>query len=270
MNWKKTKSIFIICFLLLNAFLIFELYMRQQDEEAQGITGSGKGNQTNFQMDVQIPPTPDRVTFLRGQRIDFNQEKNTLALLTSSDRNAGQKIKIGNEGMELSSVLKGSFSGSLKNTELQKSVLGLVYQGQSYNYWHADRKAGTTDFTQLYNGHPVFISQRSNIHMLQFTKNAQRITSYRQSYFRFRQVNHVDIISAKMAISNLAENTNLLENGHPTIKVIELSYINLVGDAGSDPLIFIPAWHIVVQTGHHLQEFFVNAMSGNIQQLDGP
>lgn len=268
MNWSKTKSIFIICFLLLDAFLVFELYMRQQDEDAQGISSGGNDSSTSFRMAVQLPTTPNHVTFLRGQRLDFDREKSTLALLTGSTRNAGQKIKVENNGMDLTSTLKGSFKGSLKNTELQKNVLSLVYQGQNYAYWRANQKTGTVDFTQIYNGQPIFISQRSNIHMLQFTRDGQRITGYQQSYFRFRQVNPVDIISAKMAISNLAQNTNLLENGHPTVKAIELSYINLVGDASSDPLIFIPAWHIVIQAGHHSQEFFVNAMSGNIQQLD--
>nr|WP_239529306.1 two-component system regulatory protein YycI [Sporolactobacillus spathodeae] len=256
--------------MLLDAFLIFELYMRQHNEEVQTIDGPNSGIHNSFRMDTQVSATPPSgVTFLRGSRIDFNKQKNFLSLLASSARPVSQKIRLSSNGMQLDSTLKQPInSSSLEGADLQKNILGIIYQGQNYTYWQTDHKSGTVDFVQLYNGHPVFVSRRSNIPMLQFLIKDGNIISYQQSFFRFKQVNHVDIISSERALTNLAENTNIMEFYRPTVKTVELVYINLVGDSGSDPLIFMPAWHIVVHVNGHTEEYFVNAMSGNIQQLN--
>ncbi|MFT8871627.1 MAG: two-component system regulatory protein YycI [Sporolactobacillus sp.] len=267
MNWSKTKSIFILCFLLLDIFLVFELYIRQQDEDMQNVEDSSSTH-GNFRIDTQIPATPGTVTFLRGTRVNFEHEKDSIALLTSPPRQLGQSIHLENDGLQLSSTLRESLKGKLSDSELQKNILGLVYQGQGYTYWKMDRGRGTVDFVQSYNGHPVFISGRSKIHMLQFSVKGNNVTGYRQSYFQFKQMNSVDIISAARAISNLQENTNLFAYSRPTIKTIELGYINLVSDTSSNSLIFIPAWHVVVKSDGSQHEFFVNGMSGNVQQLN--
>ncbi|WP_100486603.1 two-component system regulatory protein YycI [Sporolactobacillus pectinivorans] len=268
MNWSKTKSIFIVCFLLLDAFLIFELYARQQDEGVENLT-DGSGTNNTFRVDTTIPPTPQNVTFLRGSRVNFSNEKKNIADLTSSANNGiGQKIQYENGGMQLHGIFASPISGNMTNTDLQKIILGLVYKGQSYTYWQNDSKARTINFVQLYNNQPVFISRRNNIQMLEFTVSQNKIVGYQQSYFKFSKSNYVDVISAEKAISNLGENTDLLDSERPVIKTVELGYVNLVGDASADPLIFIPTWHIVVQTNHGDQEYFVNAMSGNVQTLD--
>lgn len=270
MNWSKTKSIFIICFLLLDAFLVFELYARQQNEEVQTISGSDSGIRNNFRMETQVSATPPtNITFLRGTRINFQNQKNFIDLVTSSARPALQKIRLDNNGLRLDSTLKKTSIGSaLTSADLQKNLLSLVYQGQNYTYWQTDNKAGTIDFVQLYDGRPVFISRMSSNPMLQFLIKDGNVVSYQQSYFRFRQVNHAEIISSERAVTNLAENTSVMEFNRPTVKLVELVYVNLVGNAGQEPLIFMPAWHIVVRVNHHTEDYFVNAMSGNIQQLD--
>lgn len=268
MNWSKTKSIFIVCFLLLDAFLVFELYVRQQDQGVEKLDES-PGTHNTFRISTTIPPTPQNVTFLRGSRVDFSKEKNAIAgMIASGNGSPGQKISIDDQGMQLHGTLASPIAGDMNNADLQKAILSLVYKGQSYTYWKNDPKAGTVNFVQLYNDRPVFISKRSNIQMLSFTISQNRAVGYQQSYFQFKRSNYVDIISADKAISNLGENTDLLDSERPIIKTVELGYVNLVSDAGADPLIFIPAWHIVVQTGKGSQEYFVNAMSGNVQTLN--
>lgn len=269
MNWSKTKSIFIICFLLLDAFLIFEMYLRQHDEGIEGPIE--KVGRNSFQIDTDMPATPTDVTFLRGTRTDFSKAKRgTAGIMNGVESTVRQKVAIENDGMQLHGTFVRPIIGNTASADLRKELLSMVYQGENYTYWRTDQNAGTIDFVQLFNNRPVFISKRSNLQMLEFMIGSKQVTGYRQSYFTFKRSNSADVISAERAISNLGENTDLLDSDHgrPKIKLIELGYVNLVGDAGSDPLIFIPAWHIMVQTKDGKAEFFVNAMSGNVQTMD--
>ncbi|RYL94149.1 two-component system regulatory protein YycI [Sporolactobacillus sp. Y61] len=268
MNWSKTKSIFIICFLLLDAFLIFELYLRQQDEGMEGPAGSTTGT-NSFRIETELPSTPQDVTFLRGTRTDFSKEKeNVTNLVNPTGATVRQKVGIEDDGMQLHSTFDQPVKAQSNGIELQKRLLNLVYQGQNYTYWQSNKETGTMDYAQLYDGRPVFISKRSNVQMLEFTVTDNQITGYRQSYFTFKKSNTVDVISAARAISNLGNSTDLLDNEQPRITGIELGYVNLVGDAGSDPLIFIPAWSIHVKTKQGTSEYFINAVSGNLQSIE--
>lgn len=272
MNWSKTKSIFIICFLLLDAFLVFELYQRQQAESIGGLTDGQVTNvlqNGSVKMQTVLPPTPQDVTFLRGNRVDFlNEKKNVAALMDPGRGTVSQKISVENSGLQLHSVFSSPVAGAPEKTDFQKNLLNMVYQGQDYVFWQSDKKAGTANFVQLFNNRPVFISRRSSNQMLNFTVINNQIIGYQQSYFNFGQTNHVGVISAETAINNLAAQNDLPGAEHPQIKVVELGYVNLVGDAGSDPLIFVPAWHIVVKTDRSTNEFFVNAVSGTVQTID--
>lgn len=269
MNWSKTKSIFIVCFLLLDAFLIFEIYMRQQSDEMSRLN-TGSGTQNSFRMQTSIPSTPPDVTFLSGSRIDFSREKKNMTnLISQGGGTVSQKISIDTTGKQWTGIFNAPISGKINDPVVQKGILSQVYRGQAYSYWKGGSGKSEASFTQVYDNRPVFISKRSNIHMLAFTLINNKVVSYRQSYFKFKQSNVVDIISADKAISNLGENTDLLVNAQrPIIKTVELGYINLIGDSNTDPLVFIPAWHIVVQTNQTQKEYFVNAMSGNVQTMN--
>ncbi|MCI1881400.1 MAG: two-component system regulatory protein YycI [Sporolactobacillus sp.] len=274
MNWSKTKSIFIICFLLLDAFLIFELYVRQQDEGIERVSDNGPKN--SFRLPASVPSTPSDVTFLRGSRMNFSKKKNEInRQLVTNKQNKSQKLLIGSDGTQLVGTFTKPMVGKPSSADFQSNLLSMVYQGGSYTYWKTDEKNGKIEFAQLFNNQPVFIGGQSSPRMLSFSLNGNgtgeyrdEVISYRQSYFHFRKSNEVDIISANKAISTLGESTNLLDSESPRILKVELGYINLVGDADTDPLIFIPAWHIVVKTKATTKEYFVNAMSGNVQTMN--
>jgi regulatory protein YycI of two-component signal transduction system YycFG len=268
MNWSKTKSIFIVCFLLLDAFLIFEIYMRQQSDEMSRLN-TGAGTQNSFRIQTSIPATPQNVTFLSGSPMDFSRDRKSIAgLISPSNGTVRQKVSVDSSGKQLISVFDSPINGKITDPVVQKGLLTHVYRGQAYGYWKGGSGQSEARFTQIYENRPVFISKHSNIQMLTFTKKDHKVVSYRQSYFKFKQSNAVDIISADKAISNLGENTNLLDAQRPVIKTIELGYINLIGDSNTGSLVFIPAWHIVVQTHQTQREYFVNAMSGNVQTMN--
>ncbi|MCO7126072.1 two-component system regulatory protein YycI [Sporolactobacillus shoreicorticis] len=272
MNWSRTKSIFIICFLLLDVFLVFEMYMRQQDESVEDVSDSGS-KYSNYEVETVIPSLPKDITFLRGTRIYFNQEKEALVqLLDRKDNTEKQKITLEEDGRQLTGLFsKPKTLGRIeKNEDVQKALLSMVYQGQDYKFWEFGADKSTVKFVQTYHNRPVYVSTRNRMQMLDFTVQDNQVTGFRQNYFKLssNQKNHVDLINAEQAIKYLADRTDLVGYKTLRIRAIELCYLNTVGDGGADPLIFVPAWHITVHTNDHTSDYFVNAVSGNVQSVN--
>ncbi|RYL90862.1 hypothetical protein EWI07_11385 [Sporolactobacillus sp. THM7-4] len=272
MNWRKTKSIFIVCFLLLDAFLVFELYQRQDNES---IGGLAEGQTTDVlqnhsvKLNTTVPATPQNVTFLRGRRADLSPEKNALVLLMKPQGGLPkQTITVESNGLALHSIFDKPIAISTEKPEQLKNLLTRIYNGDQYQYWQTDVQSGTMNFVQTYEGRPVFVSRRSNIQMLRFMIDNNQVTGYRQSYFIFEKTNKTGVINAESALNNLGARDKLPASRHPEINKLELGYVNLVGDAGSEPLIFVPTWHIVVKYDTGTKEYFVNAVSGAVQKLD--
>lgn len=272
MNWSRTKSIFIICFLLLDVFLVFEMYMRQQDESVEDVSDSGS-KYSNYKAETVIPSLPKDVTFLRGTRIDFNQQKDALVQLTDRKEDAEkQKITLEEDGRQLTGLFSTPkvLGNVKKNEDIQNTLLSMVYQGQDYKFWELGADKSTVKFVQTYRNRPVYVSTRNRLQMLDFTVQDDQVTGFHQNYFKLssNQNNQVDLINAEQAIKYLADRTDLVGYSTLHIKAIELCYLNTVGDGSADPLIFVPAWHITIRTNGHTSDYFVNAVSGNVQSVN--
>ncbi|GAY75578.1 two-component system regulatory protein YycI [Sporolactobacillus inulinus] len=264
MNWSRTKSIFIICFLLLDVFLVFEMYMRQQDENF--VNYHDESQHFNYKLETVIPTMPEDITFLRGTRMDWSQDKDILAQVVDKRKTQeNQELALEQSNLQLVSTFKRPISiGHSDNEELQQDLLSNVYQGQDYKYWPFVSSSTGIKFSQTYRGRPVYISTRNKLQMLDFTVKDNKVTGFKQSYFSLTEKNKVDPINAEQAINSLAERTDLVGYNRLHIKAIELCYLNTVGDESSEPLIFVPAWHFVVHTVNGTSDYFVNAVSGNV------
>jgi regulatory protein YycI of two-component signal transduction system YycFG len=271
MNWSRTKSIFIICFLLLDVFLVFEMYMRQQDENVEPVPDGGSVTH-NYKMETVTPTLPQNVTFLRGTRIDFNFQKDELVQLASRKNDAEkQKINLEKNGRQLTGTFVNPMVlGDVKNEDVQKALLNMVYQGQEYKFWRLGEGKNTIKFAQTYQNRPVYVSTRNKVQMLDFTVQQNQVTGFRQSYLKLssNKHNNVELINAEQAINYLADRTDLVGYSTLHIKAIELCYLNTVGDESAEPLIFVPAWHIVVRANSVTSDYFVNAVSGNVQSIN--
>ncbi|MCO7175241.1 two-component system regulatory protein YycI [Sporolactobacillus kofuensis] len=270
MNWSRTKSIFIICFLLLDVFLVFEMYMRQQDESIEGLHDEKR--QYNYKIDTVMPTLPKDVTFLRGTRINFTQKKEAISGLSTGDIVSGkQKMTVNENGQQLTGTFAKPLAlGDINNEDVQKNLLAKVYQGQDYIYWQSADDKSSLKFVQLYQSRPVFISSRNKTQMLDFTVRNKQVTGFHQSYLKLssNKHSHVDLIEASQAINYLADRTDLVGYNLLHIKAIQLCYVNTVGDESAEPLIFVPAWHIVVHTVSGTTDYFINAVSGNVQSIN--
>lgn len=274
MNWHKTKTIFIICFLLLDLFLGYQLYQRQQKNLNYGTIASEAAVKSDIKKPANIPQVPQNISFLKGTQQLFVNDKGDL--ISSVQKLQGPKgstiqtIQPENGG----SVITGTFKKPITVPDGQsgwnKILTNDIYHGNEYLMWKRSDKTKSILFVQMYKESPVFIKDRNDLSMLQFVVKNGKIISYQQSYFKFNKTNAISIITPTTAINNLIEKNNGLFAGqHPKISSVNLAYFNLVGDTNQNSqLIFVPAWHIIVKTDAGNKEFFVNAATGSLQTID--
>ncbi|MTT31083.1 hypothetical protein GMB86_03530 [Terrilactibacillus sp. BCM23-1] len=274
MNWSKTKTIFIICFLLLNIFLASELYQRQSEEltmdsPTQDLTQTK--NQVNI--DTEIPKAPENITFIIGEQQSFvkndkNELIDPLKKLQGTKDDPTQSIKATNNGRAIEGVFEHPIDLPKQNTNYQQIIQKFIYKGNEYTYSSTD-KDGNLHFIQVFDSTPVYIKDPKGSTFLNLKVKNNQIVSYTQRYFVFTKTNKVDIINATGAYDNLIQN-NILSGykRNITFKKINLAYFNSIGNLDqNDTMVFFPTWHMQVKTEKDTHHYFVNAVSSEVQTL---
>lgn len=271
MNWYKTKTIFIVCFLLLDLFLGYKIYDNSKENTISDAISDDNVQGSELKVTATTPVTPESVNFLKGTQMEFVDDKGELSQeIQEMEKSKPQKIEPFNSGTEIRGTFKNPIPVPKNEAERKKLLNTYIYKGIEYEYWKKDSKSNTLLFVQTFQNKPVFI-QNNDLNMLTFHIKDNQIVSYQQSYFKFDKIdNTINIISAETAISNLQDkSSDLMIGPHSTISKIRLGYFNLVGDINQ--LIFMPVWELTVKTSggdSKLRKFFIDASSGEIQTID--
>lgn len=275
MNWGKTKVIFIICFLLLDLFLGYQLYHRQKQNLNFGPLASNSADiKSKVKIETPLPKVDKNASFLKGKQMvladDSGKLIDALKKLEGTKKHKVQTIEAFDNGVVIEGTFKEPISIPEKAATQKAALQKYIFKGDEYQYWKTIKNGRTMVFVQTFKGNPVFIKDRSGVSSLQLVIDNGKVTGYRQSYLEFDKTNELDTMSPMTAINNLLDQNDLPIGLHPVIKGVELSYLNLIGDANLNKLlVFVPSWHVTVETDKGLNEFFVNAASGSIQTIDG-
>lgn len=276
MDWKKTKSIFILTFLVLNLFLGYQLYQKndinniaflseQPLEERLAI------NKISYQ--DKIPKYKAEQTLISAQRYKFTEEEKKL---DSKDIGFDEEAST---DITLRYKLKKTIDLPEKDTkdligELTKFLEENVTRGKDYRYYKWDKEKNIVWFNQTYFEKPIFYNAANFISpktgeldyeapngMIQFMLDENGdLTEFTQTYLNImRQGAYQEIITPKKALGRLLD-TNHIKKGHK-IHDIQLGYYSLVGVG--DLQVYAPTWFIETEKG----QFLVNATDSSIQVL---
>lgn len=259
MDWSRTKTIFILIFLVLDLFLAFQIIEKRTTAELEYITESTIEEQLEADeiTYANLPNEVDRESYISGVRKKFIPS-DFLKLKNQTVSNITEEW--------ITSKFTKSISLPEKNVEafLRDFLKENVYSGNSYVYWGRDKKANKLLFFQTYRGRPLFLNEQA---MLSIKLNkANEIVSYEQTMLTgikeiTEEGSKQEILPPLKAIENLYYNDYLTSGGH--ITKVELGYYKNVPISG-DVQIFVPTWHVVLDHDHN---FFVNAIDGQIFQL---
>lgn len=263
MDWSRTKTIFILTFLILNLFLVYQLLEKQQDSKLDLINESTIEEKLAAE-DITIQPAIPKMTikkpYLNGKSKYFTPED--FKGLTD------QKIVIRNEKVystfEKTVKMPGELSADSEQAVLQQFLKDKVLDGDSYVFW--DEYEGENGkwllFFQKYGGDTLYFNKNGML-LVQLDEQ-NNMLGYIQTYLEDienMKTNDEELLTAMKAIENLYIQ-NELSSGSKISKM-ELGYYSLV-PLTKDAQVLVPTWRILVGKD---KEYFVNAMEGQIHQV---
>jgi regulatory protein YycI of two-component signal transduction system YycFG len=276
LDWKKTKSIFILTFLVLNLFLGYQLYQKNDINNIAYLSEQPLEERLAINKILyqdKLPKYKEEQTLISAQRYKFTEDEQELSSKNISlDEDASTDIT-------LHYKLKEPLDLPEKDTkdlidELGKFLEENVTRGKDYRYYEWDKEENIIWFNQVYLEKPIFyntanfetpnsskLDYEAPNGMIKFKLDDKgNLTQFTQTYLGImRQGAFQEIITPKKALGRLLD-TNNLKKGHK-IKDIKLGYYSLVGVG--DLQVYAPTWLIETENGQYL----VNATDSSIQVL---
>lgn len=257
MDWSKIKTIFIITFLILDVYLLYQFMKTRDANKYELITETTiedklKADEIQY---VDIPKTDIKDQYLSAKPRIFS--KNDLTKLkgqVSSSMETSPTIQV-------TLTKPYQLTSKFEPSELASFLKDEVLYGSHYQFWEKNDKKNTITYIQQYENFPLY----ENINgMITFNLNADnQIISYQQTYLEGIEMLTAkeNILSPLKAIETLHQKGLLKTKSK--ITNIELGYSTLVQLTASQVL--APTWCFVVNDKERL---FVNAIEGQIIQFN--
>lgn len=256
MDWSKTKTIFIIVFLILNAFLISQYIKKKEINEAELYAESSfeerlKENEIEY---ITLPKQTNKEQYLSAKSKKFTKE--------DFKKLKDQTITNVTENKIISTFDKPLLLGDeLYSEALDTIVKENVFQGQDYAFWKVDQISNTIIYYQTYNNKMIYNNNHAKLVL--FLNENREITSYEQTYLdQIEQFNEEkEVFSAMKTLESLFNKGYLPSKSKVTD--VKLGYYNLIQLSSS--YVLTPTWHITI---NEQEDLFVNAFDGQKIETD--
>ncbi|MCL6572792.1 MAG: two-component system regulatory protein YycI [Bacillus sp. (in: Bacteria)] len=257
MDWSKIKTIFILTFLILDVYLLFQFMRIRDANKLEVITEASfeeklKADEILY---VELPKAAIKDQYLSAKPKMFNKED--IAKLK------GQIATLKEPGTTLLVTLEKplQLSSKFDPSELSSFLKDEVLYGDYYQFWEKSDIDNTITYVQKYDNFPLY----KNIYgMITFNINSDnKIDSYQQTYLVDieKLTAKEEILKPLKAIETLHQKGML----RPKSKItkIEHGYATLIQLTASQVL--APTWRFVVDDKESL---FVNAFEGQIIEFN--
>ncbi|WP_039074912.1 two-component system regulatory protein YycI [Bacillus sp. MSP13] len=279
MEWNKTKSIFIVAFLILDIFLGYQFFQKWQ---------STSKDYEVIKNDVEHDMKADHITYeglnkeaTEGYRITANQKAFT--------KDEIEALKDQKPLMEMPSddrkvtTLKMKFTNpiALSKKKIEDDAEALVsskiQDGEKYKLWKVNKSQKEIIFFQTYEGHYIYQQTDTSSNMIGQVilrlNDKNEVVSYDQTTLdTFKQIQKESLITEMDAVELLYYQNQLKE--YSTIKSVKFGYVAQYPLTSTQVL--APVWRITVEYDKKVngekktvQEYFtVNALESTILDTD--
>jgi len=261
LDWNKTKTIFIIVFLILNAFL-YSLYVSRYNE-VQELQVLGE---TSIEEKLQA----DNIRFESAPEDTIKESyiSGNIRMYTSEDMKLvdNQQFDISGITKLVSTFTKPVPIGNLEvSGALKEFVNTHVFNGTSYELFDVDIDAQKAVFFQTVNKRQIFFNQNALLTL--YWNEENEAYKYEQTSFEdlesFEQTEN--LLPDERAVEVLYQRNLLKPNS--TISMISLGYSTLV--QLTETQVFAPTWRVRVELQDGTKEdYFVNAVEGKIIEIN--
>jgi regulatory protein YycI of two-component signal transduction system YycFG len=257
MDWSKIKTIFILTFLILDVYLLFQFMKIRDANKYEIITEASieEKLETDEIRYKELPKAPIEDQYLSAKPKIFTKDDTTkLKGQTALLKEASSKLLV-----KLDKPIP--LSTKFEPTELTTFIRDHVLYGDQYHFWEKNDKNNTIVYFQHYENMTLY-ENLSGMITFQIDDNNQ-IVSYEQTYLENieKMTEREEILTPLKALETLHQKGVLKSKSK--ITKVELGYSTLIQLAASQAL--APTWRFVVDDKESL---FVNALEGQIIQFD--
>lgn len=254
MDWSRIKTIFIISFLLLDVYLIFQFMNTRSEAKYEVIEKASIEEMLKNNEIIYNEISQD----LKKERYISVKPK----VFTKEDLAPNQILK-SSTAEEDSTTIIGQLDKPVKITdkfnpeEFSIAVKAAVQHGESYRFWKKDDTKGTITFYQLYEGKMMYNNLNGKLTF--FIDENNEVMLFEQTY-----IEEVDELSEEQETLTPIEAVEILfDKGlidpKSEISKVELGYSTLIQLVASQVL--APTWRIVVNGE---EDLFVHGFEGQV------
>lgn len=260
MDWSRTKTVFIIAFLVLDIYLAFQYLEKVKNSKYDMITKTTTEEQFAAE-NIQYGNLPKEViegSYITAESKVFKREEienleNQEPMLPDEDlSNSVTKLRM--------SFIKPIPTSEENIKSKIKQILNTqIIEGSQYQFWRYNKESKEIICLQAYNGRIIFQDVNDGIGMIVFYLNDfNEIISYQQTLLEdIKELEKQEILPAIKALEALYYKDDL----KPNSKVTEVEYGYYTQYPLSEQQILAPTWHVVV---NKTEDFFVNALEGQV------
>ncbi|MED3570965.1 two-component system regulatory protein YycI [Cytobacillus praedii] len=259
MDWSKIKTIFILTFLVLNIYLMYEFFkLKDSTSQYEFIVEPSfdkrlKADEIQFD---ELPKNYQKDNYLSAKPKNFTSDEGL-----DDPKLKGQQVTV-NDGLVLAATLDKPYelSDKLDTSEINSFVKNHVLYGDQYRFWGKDENKIT--YYQKFKD-KVFYKNISGELTIWLNTENNDIVSYQQTMLENieERSEKEKIIQPLKAIETLYEKGSLKPKSK--ISKVELGYVTFIHTGTSQVL--TPAWRFVINDEENL---FVHAIEGQIMQLN--
>ncbi|MED0852154.1 two-component system regulatory protein YycI [Bacillus altitudinis] len=273
MEWNKTKTIFILAFLVLDIFLGFQYFEKRSTDHFAIIEKTDTLEEMKAD-GIKYGNLSDEAKI--GYRITAEKKQYTKK---DVDGLADQKTKSTfpkTEKDDPVTLLEMTFNKpvALPKKDMETAATNLVSQrlldGKNYKLWSIDEESGEIIFFQTYKGKYIFqegLDDTETIGKITLDVNDQNeVVSYRQSMVTsINEVRKETLVPALETVKDLYTQNMLSQN--TTVKKVELGYYTQY--PGASTQVMVPVWRVEIEgvaTGSKKkteEEYLINAIDGS-------
>ncbi|MBY0097544.1 two-component system regulatory protein YycI [Mesobacillus maritimus] len=250
MDWSRIKTIFIISFLLLDIYLIFQFMNTRSEAKLEFIEEASFEERLKNNDIIYNEPSQE----LKKERYISVKPK----IFTKKDLAANQILK-SSPDEEGSSTIIGQLDKPIKITdkfnpeEFATAVNAYVQYGEKYRFWKIDNTTRTITFYQLYEGKMMYNNLNGKLTF--FIDENNEVMLFEQTYIEEVEElsDEQEILTALAAVEVLFTKGYLKPKSE--ITKVELGYSTLIQQ------VLAPTWRIVINGEENL---FVHGFEGQV------
>jgi len=260
-DWSKIKTIFIISFLILDVYLMYEFFKIWDASKYEVVRTENEASIEKRLLadEIDYVPLPKGYLedyYLKAKPKVFKDEDLDKSMLAEQTLDAV-------DGTTLDSALESpiKISDKFSPSELNSFIKNHILYGEDYRFWEKSKDGKMIIYAQYFEGKTLF--ENENGKLIFYINEHNEIDSYRQTYLEeIEKLSKPEkIIQPIKAIESLYTNGLLKPNSFITEP--ELGYYNLAPLSDTNQVLN-PAWCFVVNGKERL---FVSAFEGEIVEL---